>query len=56
MKVFKLKNRFTGDIVYCKDMNSITEANGMKFIKVYKEENPQRIFLVNLEAFTILDK
>ena len=56
MKVFKLKNRFTGDIVCCKDMNTITESNGMKFIKVYREENPQRTFLVNLDAFTILDK
>jgi hypothetical protein len=56
MRVFKLKNRFTGDIVLCNDMNNITESNGMKFVRVYKQENPNRTFLVNLEAFTILDK
>lgn len=56
MKIVKLKNKFTGDIVFCKDLKDITEGNGMKFVKVFKEENPGRIFLVNLEAFVILDK
>jgi hypothetical protein len=56
MKLVKLKNKFTGDIVFCKDIKDITEANGMKFIKVYKDENPSRTFLVNLDAFVTLDK
>jgi hypothetical protein len=56
MKIVKLKNKFTGDIVFCKDMKDVSEGNGIKFIKVYKQENPGRIFLVNLEAFVIQDK
>jgi len=54
MKVLKLKNRFTGEIVFCKNINDTSEGNGITFIKVWKEENPQRIFLVNREAFSIV--
>jgi hypothetical protein len=56
MKIVKLKNIYTGDIVYCKDLNDTTEGDGKVFVKVFKEENTQRTFLVNREAFTILDK
>lgn len=54
MKVLKLKNIFTGEVVFCKDINDTTEGQDYTFIKVWREENPQRIFLVNREAFTIL--
>lgn len=54
MKVLKLKNNFTGEIVFCKDVNDVYEVNGISFIKVWKEENQQRIFLVNRESFTII--
>lgn len=54
MKTVKLKNIFNGEIVYCNDLNDITETNGVKFIKVFKEENLERTFLVNKEAFEIV--
>lgn len=50
-KVVKLKNRYTGDIVYTNSYNEIQETNGVKFIKVFSENNPSRNFLVNREAF-----
>jgi hypothetical protein len=56
MKTVKLKNIYTGEIVYCKDMNETSEGGGLTFIKVFKEDNVQRTFLVNREAFNILDK
>lgn len=55
MKSVKLKNIFNGEIVYCNDLNDITETNGVKFIKVFKEENLDRTFLVNKEAFERMD-
>lgn len=55
MKVIKLKNVYTGEIVLCKDINETTIGDGKTFIKVFKEEHPQRIFLVNREAFSILN-
>ena len=56
MKIVKLKNIYTGDIVFCSDLNDTKEGDGKVFVKVFKEENPQRIFLVNREAFIILNK
>lgn len=55
-KTLKLKNTFTGDIVYCNDIKDIKENDGMKFIKVYKPENTERIFLVNKDAFVVMHK
>jgi hypothetical protein len=52
----ELKNTFTGDIVICRDVMDISESNGMKFIRVFKEDHPERTFLVNREAFKILTK
>ena len=53
MKTVKLKNIFNGEVVFCSDLNDITETNGVKFIRVFKDENPDRTFLVNKEAFEI---
>ena len=54
MKPTKLKNIYTGDIVYCHNTNEITLVEEKSFIKVYSEDNPQRIFLVNRAAFNII--
>jgi hypothetical protein len=54
MKLIKLKNVYTGEIVYCKDINETSEGGGLTFIRVFKEDNHQRTFLVNREAFRIL--
>lgn len=53
MKLLKLKNVYTGEIVLCEDLRDITEGDGKIFVKVFKEENPNRTFLVNREAFTV---
>lgn len=54
MKLYKLKNRYTGECVFCRDIDDITESAGYNFIKVFKEENPNRVYLVNRDAYTIL--
>lgn len=53
-KIKKLLNRYTGDIVYCEDMETVRESDGIEFIQVYNSENPSRKFLVNKEAFQIV--
>ena len=55
MELLKLKNVYTGEIVLCKDLKDITEGDGKVVVKVFKEENPNRTFLVNREAFTVLN-
>lgn len=56
MKVVKLKNTYTGEVVYCPNIKEEVPSEGYVFIKVYKEENPQRLYLVNRNAFEILTK
>lgn len=53
-KVVRLKNRYTGDIVYTKSYDTFDEENGMKFIAVYNEKNPERTYKANREAFEVL--
>jgi len=47
----KLKNIYNGDIVYTKEYDKVKESEGIKFIRVYNNNNPQRLFLVNREAY-----
>jgi hypothetical protein len=56
MKLVKLKNRYNGEIVYCKDINDVTAEGNYTFIKVFKEELPDRIYLVNKDAYVLLTK
>ena len=56
MKTVKLKNRYNGEIVYCKDINDVTAEGTYTFIKVYKEELPDRIYLVNKDAYVLVTK
>lgn len=53
-KEVKLKNKYNGDIVFTKAYNEIREENGIKFIQVYNQTNPNRVYLVNREAFDII--
>jgi hypothetical protein len=50
-KVVKLKNTYTGEIVYCDNLNEEVKDGGYIFIKVYKQELPHRKYLVNKNAF-----
>lgn len=54
--VAKLKNLFSGDIVYCDNLKEIQKNDNIEFIKVYRQENPQRTFLVNKDAFILMHK
>jgi len=50
-KEVKLKNRYTGEIVYTKDLNDVTFSDGIVFVKVFNDKQPNRIYLANREAF-----
>ena len=56
MKTVKLQNRYNGEIVYCKDINDVSVEGAYNFIKVYKEELPGRIYLVNKDAYVLVTK
>lgn len=50
-RVIQLRNRITNDVVYTRSIDDIVIINGVKFIKVFNEYQPQRSFLINLEAY-----
>jgi len=56
VKVKKLKNRYTGEILYTKNINETIINGETTFIKVFREGNPQREFLMNKDSFEILAK
>ncbi len=53
-KVVKLRNLYTGDIVFTDKYNTPASSDGATFIPVYSETNPQRIYLVNKQAFVVV--
>ena len=55
-KIMKLKNLYSGDIVFTEDINDIRRVNEIEFIEVFNEENPQRKYLVNKNAFIPVTK
>jgi hypothetical protein len=55
-KIVKLKNRYTRDVVFTEKYDESFVENGINFILVYNEENPNRKFLVNKEAYEIVNK
>jgi hypothetical protein len=55
-EITKLKNRYTGEIVFCRDIKKVIHDNSYTFVQVYREELPGRIYLVNLDAYIILTK
>lgn len=50
----KLKNIYNSEIVFCEDMENYRLEDGIPFVRVYKEENPKRTFLVNLKAYEVI--
>lgn len=52
--IVRLKNRYTGDIVYTKSYDTVEEQGGMKFIRVYDEKNPERTYMANRDAFEVV--
>lgn len=53
MNLHKLQNRYTGEFVFCRDVNEIIQGSGYNFIKVFKPDNPNREYLVNRDAYVI---
>lgn len=51
MKITKLKNTYTGEIVFCENIKEEIKDAGYVFIKVYKDELPTRKYLVNKNAY-----
>lgn len=52
----KLKNKYTQEYVYCRNTEDVLDnGNGYVFYRVFKEEAPERIFLVNRKAYIIVD-
>jgi hypothetical protein len=54
--IMKLKNLYSGEIVFTENFNEVRKMNDMEFIEVYKESNPQRKYLVNRNAFVPVTK
>jgi hypothetical protein len=50
----KLKNIYNNEVVICDDVDNYRMEDGIPFVRVYKEENPKRTFLVNLKAYNII--
>jgi hypothetical protein len=55
-KTVELKNLYTGEIVFAENINDVRPMNGVEFIEVYNEKNPQRKYLVNRFAFVPVTK
>jgi hypothetical protein len=53
-KIVKLRNLYTGDIVFTNKYDTPTSTDGVTFIPVYSEKNPHRVYLVNKQAFAVV--
>lgn len=48
----KLKNKYTGEIVYTKDYEDTRFLDGITFLQVYNQNQPNRTYLANKDSFT----
>lgn len=55
-KLVRLKNRYSSEVVYTENYNDIKKEQKYEFIMVFHLENRERKFLVNRQAYEILDK
>jgi len=55
MKLVKLKNIYTKEIVFTENYEKTLKKGELEFLYVYKEEMPQRKYLANKNAFEILN-
>ncbi len=53
-KLVKLRNLYTGDIVFTDKYDTPPSTDGMTFIPVFSEKNPHRVYLVNKQAFKVV--
>lgn len=50
-EVIKLKNKYTGEIVFTQSLENTRFSDGITFITVFNDKQPNRTYLVNKEAF-----
>jgi hypothetical protein len=55
-KIVKLKNLYSGEIVFTESLTEVRKVDNVQLIEVYKKENPQRKYFVNKESFEIITK
>jgi len=55
-EITKLKNIYTGEIVMTSNLFEKRVESTMTFIQVFTEDNPQRKYFVNGEAFVKVTK
>ena len=55
-KFVKLKNLYSGEIVFTENFNDVRKVNDNEFIEVWHPETPQRKYLVNRNAFNPVTK
>lgn len=48
--IIKLVNPVNNEVWFCKDFSNVTLVEGVEFIRVYKEETPQRTHLIRKDA------
>lgn len=53
-KLVKLRNLYTGDIVFTNKYDTPSSTDGVTFIPVYSETNPHRVYLANKQAFVVV--
>ena len=50
----KLINKYTKEEVYTRDYDDVIREGSNEFIKVFNQSNPQRTYLVNRTAFSVV--
>lgn len=55
-KISKLKNIYTGEFVFTSNLFEKRIDGNMTFIQVFTEQNPQRKYFVNSDAFVKVTK
>jgi len=56
VKIVKLKNRYSTDVVYAENYEDVRKDGNYEFIWVYFEHNPAKKFLVNRLSYEIVYK
>jgi hypothetical protein len=50
----KLINKYTKEEVYTRDYDDVIREGNNEFVRVFQLSNPQRTYLVNRTAFTVV--
>lgn len=50
----KLVNKYTREVVFTRDYDDVMREGNNEFIRVFKMINPNRTYLVNRQAFSVV--